>query len=104
MIMSWRRNLPRRKPGASGESGGIVMCLAVPAKLIAIRDALGKVELSGVEKEVSLMLLPEAKVGDYVLVHAGFAMQIVDEKDAQETQALLAEMNGAPRTVTSLEG
>jgi hydrogenase expression/formation protein HypC len=80
------------------------MCLAVPAKLIAIRDALGKVELSGVEKEVSLMLLPEAKVGDYVLVHAGFAMQIVDEKDAQETQALLAEMNGAPRTVTSLEG
>ena len=50
-----------------------------------------------------MMLLPEAKVGDFVLVHAGFAMQIVDEKDAEETNALLAEMNGAPRTVASLE-
>ena len=48
------------------------------------------------------MLLPEAKVGDYVLVHAGFAMQIVDEKEAEETYALLDEMNGAPRTVEAL--
>ena len=75
------------------------MCLAVPAKVIEIRDALGKVELSGVTRDVSLMLLPEAKVGDFVLVHAGFAMQIVDEQSAEETSALLAEMNGAPRTV-----
>ena len=78
------------------------MCLAVPAKIIEIKDALAKVELSGVTKDVSLMLLPEAKVGDYVLVHAGFAMQIVEERDAQETKALLAEMNGAPRTVEAL--
>ena len=49
------------------------------------------------------MLLPEAKVGDFVLVHAGFAMQIVDEKDAEETNALLAEMKGAPRTVDTIE-
>ncbi len=75
------------------------MCLAVPAKVIAIKDALGRVELSGVIRDVSLMLLPEAKVGDFVLVHAGFAMQIVDERFAEETNALLAEMNGAPRTV-----
>ncbi|MBQ1335880.1 MAG: HypC/HybG/HupF family hydrogenase formation chaperone [Selenomonadaceae bacterium] len=75
------------------------MCLAVPAKVIEIRDALGKVELSGVTRDVSLMLLPEARVGDFVLVHAGFAMQIVDEQSAEETNALLAEMNGAPRTV-----
>ena len=79
------------------------MCLAVPAKILSIQAALAQVELSGVTKDVSLMLLPEAKVGDYVLVHAGFAMQIVDEKDAEETNALLAEMNGAPRTVASLE-
>ncbi|MDY6269554.1 MAG: HypC/HybG/HupF family hydrogenase formation chaperone [Selenomonadaceae bacterium] len=78
------------------------MCLAVPAKIIEIQDALAKVELSGVTKDVSLMLLPEAKPGDYVLVHAGFAMQIVDEKEAEETYALLAEMNGAPRTVEAL--
>lgn len=75
------------------------MCLAVPAKVIEIKDALGTVEISGVTRAVSLMLLPEAKVGDYVLVHAGFAMQIVDEKSAEETNALLAEMNGGPRTV-----
>ncbi|WP_294160331.1 HypC/HybG/HupF family hydrogenase formation chaperone [uncultured Selenomonas sp.] len=78
------------------------MCLAVPAKIIEIKDLLAKVELSGVTKDVSLMLLPEAQVGDYVLVHAGFAMQKVDEKDAEETYALLNEMDGAPRTVEAL--
>ena len=78
------------------------MCLAVPAKFIAIKDALAKVELGGVTKDISLMLLPEAKCGDYVLVHAGFAMQIVDEREAEETNALLAEMHGAPRTVEAL--
>ena len=78
------------------------MCLAVPAKVLEIKDAVGRVEISGVSREVSLMLLPEVRVGDYVLVHAGFAMQIVDEKDAEETNALLAEMNGAPRTVGTL--
>ena len=78
------------------------MCLAVPAKIISIQDALAKVELSGVTKDVSLMLLPEAQVGDYVLVHAGFAMQKVDEKEAEETYALLNEMDGAPRTVEAL--
>ena len=66
------------------------MCLAVPAKILSIQDALAKVELSGVTKDV------------YVLVHAGFAMQIVDEKEAEETYALLDEMNGAPRTVEAL--
>ena len=75
------------------------MCLAVPAKIVEIRDSLATVELHGVTREASLMLLPEAKVGDYVLVHAGFAMQIIEETDMAETEALRAEMNGAPRTV-----
>lgn len=79
------------------------MCLAVPAKVLEIENAVGRVEISGVSREVSMMLLPEAKAGDYVLVHAGFAMQIVDEKDAEETNALLAEMNGAPRTVGAIK-
>lgn len=78
------------------------MCLAVPAKVVAIQDAMGKVDINGVERNVSLMLLPETQIGDYVLVHAGFAMQKVDEKDAEETYALMAEMNGAPRTVEHL--
>jgi len=80
------------------------MCLAVPAKVLAIDGAMGTVELAGVTRDVSLMLLPEARVGDHVLVHAGFAMQIVDEQEFEETQALLAEMQGGPRTVTELGG
>ena len=78
------------------------MCLAVPAKVLEIRDNLAKVELSGITRDVSLMLLPEAKTGDYVLVHAGFAMQVVEEREVEEMNALLAEMQGAPRTVGSL--
>ena len=78
------------------------MCLAVPAKIVEIRDSLATVELRGVTREASLMLLPETKLGDYVLVHAGFAMQKVEEKDAEETYALMAEMRGAPRTVDKL--
>ncbi len=80
------------------------MCLAVSARLTAVEGALGRVELSGITRDISMMLLPEAKVGDYVLVHAGFAMQIVSQKDAEETNALLAEMKGAPRTVGALAG
>jgi len=75
------------------------MCLAVPAKVIKIEDSLATVELRGVERQASMMLLPEAQVGDYVLVHAGFAMQIVSEDQVRESEALWAEMNGAPRTV-----
>ena len=78
------------------------MCLAVPAKVLEIDGSMGKVELSGVTRDVSMMLLPEAEVGDCVLVHAGFAMQVVTEKDIEETNALLAEMNGAPRTLEDI--
>ena len=75
------------------------MCLAVPAKVVEIKDQLAAVELNGVRRAASLMLLPEAKLGDYVLVHAGFAMQIVDNEEAERIEALRAEMRGAPRTV-----
>ena len=75
------------------------MCLAVPAKVVEIKDQLAAVELNGVRRAASLMLLPEARLGDYVLVHAGFAMQIVDHAEAERIEALRAEMRGAPRTV-----
>ena len=75
------------------------MCLAVPAKVVEIKDQLASVELNGVRRAASLMLLPEAKLGDYVLVHAGFAMQIVEAEEAERIEALRAEMHGAPRTV-----
>ena len=79
------------------------MCLAVPARVIAIEDELATVEVRGATRKASLMLLPEARVGDYVLVHAGFAMQVVTENDAAETEALWAEKNGAARTVNDIE-
>ena len=78
------------------------MCLAFPAKVLAIDGDLATVERAGVKRAASLMLLPEAKVGDYVLIHAGFAMQVVAERDVQIRDALVAEMNGAPRTIDTL--
>jgi len=78
------------------------MCLAVPARVVEIEDQLASVEVQGVRRAASLMLLPEAAVGDYVLVHAGFAMQIVDEEEVRAMEALRAEMHGAPRTVDAL--
>ena len=78
------------------------MCLAFPAKVLEIDGDLATVERSGVKRSASLMLLPEAKVGDYILVHAGFAMQVIDEQEVKIRDALVAEMNGAPRTVESL--
>jgi len=69
------------------------MCLAVPARITEIRDGLlGLVELGGVVREVSFALLPDVAVGDYVLLHAGYALQKVDTVDAEETLRLLAEM------------
>ncbi|MBQ3443697.1 MAG: HypC/HybG/HupF family hydrogenase formation chaperone [Selenomonadaceae bacterium] len=78
------------------------MCLAFPAKVLKIDNELATVERAGVKREASLMLLPEAKVGDYVLIHAGFAMQIIDEEELKIRDALVAEMNGAPRTVLAI--
>ena len=78
------------------------MCLAFPAKIVAIEGDLATVERSGVKRSASLMLLPDVHVGDWVLIHAGFAMQVVDEREVQIRDALVAEMNGAPRTVDRL--
>lgn len=78
------------------------MCLAFPAKVLQIDGDLATVERSGVKRKASLMLLPEARVGDYVLIHAGFAMQVVDENEVRIRDALVAEMNGAPRTVETI--
>lgn len=61
------------------------MCLAVPSKIIEIKDAVARVEVDGVVRDASLMLLEDAKLGDYVIVHAGFAISKVDEASALQT-------------------
>ncbi len=68
------------------------MCLAVPMKLIERRDAVGVAEVDGVRREVSLMLQPDARPGDYVLVHAGYAIGVVDEAEARITLDLLRQL------------
>ena len=70
------------------------MCLAVPAKIIDRVDMLATVDISGVTRKISLMLLPEAQIGDFVLVHAGFAIQTIDEEEAAKTLELLKELAG----------
>jgi len=68
------------------------MCLAIPARVVQIEEGLGLVDIGGVVREASFMLLPDAQVGDYVLLHAGYALQKLDEAEAEETLRLLAEM------------
>ncbi|GMB01773.1 HypC/HybG/HupF family hydrogenase formation chaperone [Pelosinus sp. IPA-1] len=68
------------------------MCLAVPGKVLERQDMLATIEVGGVTRKVSLMLLPEAQVGDFVLIHAGFAVQRIDEEEAEKTLALFKEL------------
>jgi hydrogenase expression/formation protein HypC len=68
------------------------MCLGIPAKVIEIDKNVAKVELGGLLREISLDLCPEVSVGDYVLIHTGFAIQRLDEEDARETLDLLRQI------------
>lgn len=60
------------------------MCLAMPGKIISIKDKIADIDFNGIKKKVGMDLLPDAKVGNYVIVHAGFAIQILDLRDAKE--------------------
>lgn len=71
------------------------MCLAIPGKIVEIVDVenqIAKVEVGGVRRSVHFGMVEDVKVGDYVLVHVGFAMSKVDEKEAEETLRLLREL------------
>lgn len=74
------------------------MCLAIPGKIISITNQLdetfrfGKVSFGGINKEVNLCMVPEANINDYVLVHVGVAISVVDEKEAQETFEYLRQL------------
>lgn len=71
---------------------GHAMCLAIPAKIASIdENNLATVDILGVTRQASIDLTPQAQVGDYVLVHAGFAIEVVSEEHAQETLDLIRE-------------
>ncbi|UCD31768.1 MAG: HypC/HybG/HupF family hydrogenase formation chaperone [Desulfobacterales bacterium] len=67
------------------------MCLAIPSKIVKIENHMATIDVDGVKREASLLLLDEPKVGDYVIVHAGFAIHKIDEADALESLKLLRE-------------
>lgn len=72
------------------------MCLGIPGKIVEIYDTnnlkMGKINFEGVMREACLEYVPDADVDDYVLVHVGFALNVISEKEAQETLALLREI------------
>ena len=68
------------------------MCLAIPALVKSINGQLAEVEVGGVSRQISIWLTPEARVGNYVLLHTGYAINIVDEDEAKETLRLLEEL------------
>ena len=69
------------------------MCLAVPTQVVSIDGAEAEVDLGGVRRRVSIALTPEVQVGNYVLIHTGFAISVLDEAEARETLALFRELD-----------
>ena len=78
------------------------MCLGVPGKITAIYEnnglKMGKIDFGGVIREACLEYVPEAQVGDYTLIHVGFALNLLSEAEAQETLALLQEIADGEQT------
>jgi hydrogenase expression/formation protein HypC len=70
------------------------MCLAIPALVKSIESYQAEVDIDGVTRQVSIQLTPEVKVGDYVLLHTGYAISIIDETQAKETLDLLKQLSG----------
>ena len=68
------------------------MCLAIPVLIKSIEDKEAEVEIGGIARRISLELTPEAKVGDYAIVHTGYAINILDQAEAAETIRLLEEI------------
>jgi len=67
------------------------MCLAIPSKIVKIEDNVATIDVDGVKREASLLLIENPEVGDYVIVHAGFAINKINEEDALESLKLLKE-------------
>ena len=80
------------------------MCLAIPARIVELEGDSAVVDAMGNRFNAKTMLLPEAKLGDLVLVHAGFAISMVDEEQARETWRLIAQINDFQRTQNRVSG
>lgn len=67
------------------------MCLAIPSRITSIENQIATIDVDGVQRKASLLLLDDARVGDYVIVHAGFAIHKIDEAEARESLKILKE-------------
>lgn len=67
------------------------MCIAIPSKIVKIENNMATIDVDGAKREASLLLLDDPKIGDYVIVHAGFAIHKIDEADALESLKLMRE-------------
>jgi len=74
------------------------MCLAVPAQIKKIDGVIAETDMAGTVVRASLLMTPDAKVGDYVLIHTGFAIQVLDENEALETLKIFQDMQMIPET------
>ena len=79
------------------------MCLAVPVRVVQVDGEMATVDLQGNRKQVSIALVSETKAGDYLLLHAGVALQVLDEEEALETLKLLEELAEAQRQIDDSE-
>lgn len=75
------------------------MCVAIPTLIKSVDGQNAQVEIGGIERAISIALTPEAKVGDYVIVHTGFALSVLDEAEAQETLRMFAEIAAMQQTM-----
>ena len=80
------------------------MCLAIPARIVELDDDKAVVDAMGNRWKAKTTLLPEAKIGDLVLIHAGFAISLVDEEEAKQTWQLIAEIDEFDDTQNKLSG
>ncbi len=69
------------------------MCLAVPAQVLSIDGQEAEVDFGGVRRRISVVLTPEVRLGDYVIIHTGFAISVLDQQEAQETLKLFQELD-----------
>lgn len=68
------------------------MCLAIPARIKSIQDQMATIDMEGTQRDVSLLLIEDPRIGDFVIVHAGFAIHKIDEEDAMESLKVLRQM------------
>jgi len=80
------------------------MCLAIPSRIVKIENSMAVIDVDGVKREASLLLLEDAAVGDYVIVHAGFAIHKIDEEAALETLNFLREAADFVHSLPKKEG